>query len=679
MSSGTLAGAMSSDALDPRRAAAPTAAQGGDWLVEEDESTRKESQARAKLASDVTIAIERTLKSFRQFGVRHKTSQGFIEDAVKRIALFTDQHGELPLSIVGSDVLFDGDSIYSDPELRTSYPFLLFRDGVQRVVFEPGVEAHEIAAFCTILRDQSLLGANVAMEDDLVTLLWDADLTHLRYVVSESFKQDETDAEAEAQRQRLIAQIRKDAFADALDPALSARFVRPPRPQDLERAKEELAVAKAWERGNQIAADEQARKALAAQVDADDVLLRKFLEIVFLEILAQKDPKVRADLVKLVRDFAIEATRRDRLPEAIGVLRALGDLARMAGAEGKKVAQEILGAIATPELLAELMNQLELADEAGTEQLLTFLALIPPKESRALVPHLSTLTTTSRRRAVCQLLAERLGDDLAAVGEQIRDADEGLALDLVYLLRQSPSARGRVELLLALDHPSSLVRRAAYEAIRAGAPAHDPVVVGASLLELEDGDAELRRVALLSLPRHLDADVARRLRTIISRDWFDDWDYSDKRRAYLAYAVAAGRRAAKELCEVIGTRTVFSNDQLDDRRCSAAFALASLGDEAHLPVLETEAKRIIGASKRLKEACEAGIAILKFKKPIEVEQAPATALVGRDDAEVLPTAHLPKPIWDDLAAAATAVSAPAVKPARPSPGAHRPPPPRRAP
>ncbi len=670
MSSGTLAVAMASDALDPRRQAAPNQAQGGDWLVEEDETTRKESQARAKLAADVTIAIERTLKSFRQFGVRHKTSQGFIDDAVKRIALFTEQHGELPLSIVGSDVLFDGDSIYTDPELRTSYPFLLFRDGVQRVIFEHGVEAHEIAAFCSILRDQSLLGSNVAMEDDLVTMLWDADLSHLRYVVSESFKQDETDAEAEAQRQRLVAQIRKDAFADALDPQLSARFVRPPRPQDAERAKEELAVAKAWERGNRIAADEQARSALAAQVDGDDVLLRKFLEIVFLEILAQKDPKVRADLVKLVRDFAIEATRRDRLPEAIGVLRALGDLARMAGNEGKRVAQEILGAIATPELLAELMHQLEIADDAGTEQLLTFLALIPPKESRALVPHLSTVTTGSRRRAVCQLLAERLGDDLAAVGEQIRDADEGLALDLVYLLRQSPSARGRVELLLALDHLSPLVRRAAYEAIRTGAPAHDPVVIGASLLELEDQDPELRRVALLSLPRHHDLEVARRLRTIISRDWFDDWDYSDKRRAYLAYAAASGRRAAKELTEVIGTRTVFSNDALDDRRCSAAFALASLGDEAHLPVLEAEAKRIIGASKRLKEACESAIAVLKFKKPVEVEHAPATALVGRDEIQALPTAHLPKPIWNELATAATAVSARAV---------HRPAPPRRAP
>ena len=40
----------------------------------------------------------------------------------------------------------------------------------------------------------------------------------------------------------------------------------------------------------------------------------------FLEILNHKDPKVRADLIKLVRDFAVESARRDRLGEAIGVL-----------------------------------------------------------------------------------------------------------------------------------------------------------------------------------------------------------------------------------------------------------------------------------------------------------------------------------------------------------------------
>ncbi|MBI2389479.1 MAG: hypothetical protein HYV09_07765 [Deltaproteobacteria bacterium] len=672
-----------SEGIGPRRSIAPPgagtgpSAPGGDWLVEEDESTRKANLAKARLATDVAIGIERTLKSFRQFGVRHKTSLQFVDDAVKRLAAFAAEHGELALSVIGSDILFDGDSIYSDPELRTSYPFLLFRDGVQRVIFEPGVEQQEVVSFCTILRDQTLLGSNVALEDDLVTLLWDADLAHLRYVVSESFKQDEADPEQEAKRERLVGQIRDDALAPALPADLSARFVRPPKEREMDRASRDLDVARAWERGNEIANDQQARAALVAQVDTDDTLLRKFLEIVFVEILSHRDPKVRGDLVKLVRDFAIEATRRDRLAEAIGVLKALGDLAKSAGNEGRRVAQEILAAIATPEFLAEVMNQLGIADEAGTEQLLTFLALIPPKESRALVPHLSSVGLSSRRRAVCQLLADRLGDDLAQIGEQIRDAEEGLALDLVYLLKQSPSARARVELLVALDHLAPSVRRAAYDAIRTGARPEDPTVVGASLLALEDQDEELRRVGLMSLPRAVDAEVARRLRTVISREAFDGWDYSDKRRAFLAYACASGKRAAKELVEVLGARAMFSSDDLEDRRCSAAFALAALGDEGHMPVLETEAKRMFGG-KRLKEACEAAMSILKFKRPIEAESA-SVALAPQDDIDVLPTAHLPKPIWDEAATTATAVGAPAVGSRAPAPAPQRPPPPRRAP
>lgn len=673
---------MSSDSLGPPKrplplgpsmappGGAPVAAGGaqGEWLVEEDENTRRAHQARAKAATDVAVALERTMKSFRQFGVRHKTSRAFVDDAVKRLGLFADAYGELSLSMIGSDALFEGEPIYSDPELRSSYPFLLFRDGVQRVVFEPGVDADEIVTFCSILRDQALLGANVALEDDLVTLLWDADLRHMRYVVSESFKQDDVDRAEDDKRQRLINQLKEDAAAPQLTPDLSARFVRPPKDRELDRAQRDLDVSRAWERGNEIAEDEQARKALRAQVDTDETLLRKFLEIVFLEILNHKDPKLRADLVKLVRDFAVEASRRDRLGEAIGVLKALGDLAKMAGGEGRKVAQEILGAIATPEFLAEVMNQLAIADDAGTEQLLTFLALIPAKESRALVPHLAVVSTPSRRRAVCQLLAERLGDDLAQIGEQIRDAEEGLALDLIYLLKSSPSPRARVELLVALDHLAPAVRRAAYDTIRASSGATDPTAIGAALLAIEDSDPDLRRVALLSLPRALDAEIARRLRTVISRESFDAWDYSDKRRAFLAYASAAGRRAAKELIEVLATRGMFSSDDLDDRRCSAAFALAALGDEQNMATLEAEAKRMFG-SKRIKEACEAAMSILKFKRPVEQEAA-TVALVAKDDVEVIPTAHLPKPIWDDLATAATAVNQRAV--------AARPPPPRRS-
>lgn len=620
-----------------------------EWLVEEDEASRKDAEARGRLATDVAQGLERVLKSFRQFGARHKTSQGFLAEAHKRLGTFHATHGELRLGVVGADLLYDGQSIYTDPELRTSYPFLLFRDGIHRVVFEPGIEVDEVRVLCQLLRDQSVLGAQVQMEDDLVTLLWDADLAHVRYVVSESFKQDEEgDQEREAQRKRLIKQLETDAFSPALDEGLAARFVRPPKPDERARAERDLATAKAWERGNAIAHDEQARAALAAQVDNDETLLRKFLEIVFVEILEQKDEKVRRELVTLVRDFATEAARRDRLAEAIGVLKALGDLARMAGDEGRKVAQQILGAIATPELLAELMHQLELADEAGTEPLLTFLALVPAKEARAMVPLLGAVTTVPRRRAVCQLLAERLGDDLTAIGEQVRDAEEGLALDLVFLLRQAPSERGRVELLVALDHPSSMVRRAAFDAIRKGGTGHDSTLVGAALLSLDEADPDLRQLALLSLPRRLDPEVAKRLRHVIGRDAFDAWDYSDKRRAFLVYATAAGRRAAKELQEVVTTRAMFSSDALDDRRCAAAFALASLGDEAALATLEAEAKRMFGG-KRVKEACESAISLLKFKRPLEdaaADKLAASRLAVEEEA-ALPTAHLPKPIWTD--------------------------------
>lgn len=633
----------------------PGGASGGDgreWLAEESDAARKEGEARAKLAADVAVGIERTLKSFRQFGVRHKTSRSFSVDATKRVGVFHESHGELPLSVVGGDILYDGTSIYSDQELRTSYPFLLFRDGVQRVVIEKGVEESEIATFCQLLRDQSLLAGGVALEDDIVTLLWDADLHHLRYVVSENFKLEETDQEREDARKALVERLRTEAFRPQMDADVSARFVRS-RPQDEQRAKDDFDVAASWERGNRIVADERARKALVESVDTDEVLLRKFLEIVFSEILAHADAKIRAQLVTLVRDFAVEATRRDRLPEAIGVLRALGDLARQSGAKGRAVAQEILAAIATPELLAELMHQLEIADDAGTEQLLTFLALMPAAESRRLLPLMPTITTAPRRRALCQLLAARLGDDLAEIGEQIRQAHDAVALDLVYLLRSSTSPRARVELLVALDSAAAVVRRAAYDALRKDSVASEPSLLGATLLCVEETDPELRRLALVSIPRQIDGDVARRLRVLIGRDTFDDWDYYDKRRAFLAYAAAAGKqRAGKELTEVLVARGVFAGEALEDRRCCAAIALASLGDESFLAVLESEQKRMF-AGKRIKEACEAAISIVKFKRPADEDLKVAPIrLVAEEELEALPTAHLPGPIWDSPARSA---------------------------
>jgi hypothetical protein len=201
------------------------------------------------------------------------------------------------------------------------------------------------------------------------------------------------------------------------------------------------------------------------------------------------------------------------------------------------------------------------------------------------------------------------------------------------------------------------VRRAAFDAIRAGAPTGDPTLVGAALLTLDDEDRDLRRLALLSLPRSLDSDVARRLRTIIGRDAFDAWDYYDKRRTFLAFAAASGKRANKDLIEALQARTMFSNDALDDRRCCAAFALAATGDEAMVQVLEGESKRMF-AGKKIVEACENALAILKFKKPVEADPSAQVAPAAADNIDVVDTSQLPRPIWETLDVDMSRVSIP---------------------
>jgi len=192
------------------------------------------------------------------------------------------------------------------------------------------------------------------------------------------------------------------------------------------------------------------------------------------------------------------------------------------------------------------------------------------------------------------------------------------------------------------------VRRAAYETLRLQSTPFDPTLLGASLLCLEEKDAELRRLALVSIPRQVDSEVARRLRLVIGRDAFDDWDYYDKRRAFLAYAASAGAsRAAKDLVEVVNARGIFSSDALEDRRCAAVIALASLGDEKQLPVIEGEAKRMF-AGKRIKEACEAAVAMLKFQKPLEDEASSAVPAMTIDDDEPIALGKLPAPIWLEI-------------------------------
>ena len=92
--------------------------------------------------------------------------------------------GALALDVREDALTFEGEAVYLHETSRDNLAFLMFRDGVRTLSLHPGCEIGESEALVDCLAHAEDL-AN--MEQDLVTALWERDLSHIDYQVVDPF------------------------------------------------------------------------------------------------------------------------------------------------------------------------------------------------------------------------------------------------------------------------------------------------------------------------------------------------------------------------------------------------------------------------------------------------------------------------------------------------------------
>ena len=75
-------------------------------------------------------------------------------------------------------LLFMGEEVYKSEERTDSLSFMFWKDGIREIILERGLEDDELPLWLAALQRSRNLGAE---GDDLLTILWETNLTHFRY------------------------------------------------------------------------------------------------------------------------------------------------------------------------------------------------------------------------------------------------------------------------------------------------------------------------------------------------------------------------------------------------------------------------------------------------------------------------------------------------------------------
>ncbi|MDR2199810.1 MAG: hypothetical protein LBR53_10225 [Deltaproteobacteria bacterium] len=135
-----------------------------------------------------------TMKNLALYPEGSQTNRQGLSQLHQWLTSQTSARGPLALTVERDGLLTaDGERVYQEKPGDAILAFPLFRDGVQSIIFEPQVSEEELKAFIGILLRFRTTTEND--QDDVVTAMWEASLTGIKYVIADEY--EEVDPEFE--------------------------------------------------------------------------------------------------------------------------------------------------------------------------------------------------------------------------------------------------------------------------------------------------------------------------------------------------------------------------------------------------------------------------------------------------------------------------------------------------
>jgi hypothetical protein len=598
--------------------------------------------------------MDKALRSLAMYTREHQVARSFETSTGQHLAAIPDQEGETWIEVRAKALLHGEREVYREDPEAEGFVFRMHRDGIRRLCLLPGLDLEEVGRLVQVF--QADLDAPEHFDDDMVTLMWEAELDHVKTVVADLLTVLPDDADlrpCQDMMDRIIAaametrleqgqtggggetiRMAKQAFG-GLDPEEVAEVLTGVDgrggPTPYEEAEEQLA-------------------ALREQLDAPGALER-FAEILYRGVAL--DP-AHAENARTTFDLLVQALiKTQRYAELLRLIELTATLGEsLAGTAG--AAEKMLASLAHSGRVEALVDSLE-APETEAPVVLDILRRVPAEHLGDVVKAAARISDRDRRAQLTQVMAQ-LG---AASPERFKPHLEAASPMEVRLALDALLAIGTEDALAALEplrrHPSADMR---ITMLRLTQDLVSPALTQVRRAMLEDIYPRVRAEAERCLARLKDPELVKRLFRRLVDGTLRDQSPAEKRRVCAILGTAAGRHEHKLLQELVKRGRVLSGRRQQELCVAAAHGLAATGDRKHLELLEQTAEKRLMA-RQVRDACrEAAEALRKGRKPMISVATPVAPSPPEPAAPSLDPAGAPVPRSLDPAAPASGVEPP---------------------
>ncbi|MEO5511463.1 MAG: HEAT repeat domain-containing protein, partial [Longimicrobiales bacterium] len=131
----------------------------------------------APLVAEFFSSLDKAVRARRLYQANNPVFQQFVQGFHTAVDKLWEELPGLSVQVDEYTFRWQGKD-FASGDARDSVPFLFFKDGVRYLTFSPGFE-NEAERFLDVLTDAKALDAR--SDDDIVTLLWQAEFVYLQY------------------------------------------------------------------------------------------------------------------------------------------------------------------------------------------------------------------------------------------------------------------------------------------------------------------------------------------------------------------------------------------------------------------------------------------------------------------------------------------------------------------
>jgi HEAT repeats/PBS lyase HEAT-like repeat len=569
------------------------------------------------LARDVVLVLVKTLKATGMYLPNNPIYKRFHEDLSQKFEAYFAEEDSLSLRVNRFELTFLGREVYQNPDKEANIALMFFKDGVRELSFHNGIDEAEIDGLMDLLKFNA---EERALDDDLVTLMWEKDFRHITYTVVEDTASEENEVEEailgfgdepEALRQieELRALAQKAAAAsggEAQGPAAAGAG------GDVVYAA--ASAAKPMEEGGaavDVSDAEDYESIRGTYQTPDDVSLLTELTDIFYEILITEPDmeKFRMVAESLSKALDIFVSRGDLALATVLVLKVqeLADSDRLEG-EAPAIIDKVLDRAASETLVVKVGQFIEETGQDALEAAGSYLSQLDDRALGPMVKLLETLSDRKARRVLCDIMQTVAGGSGAHLTPHLRHRIWYVARNVAMILGRTGDPDAVRPLAAALRHEEPRVRKEALAALNAIGSAD---VAGYMESALED-EARMVRSSAARVLAELDPERAcARLVGIASGKGFKDRPF-DEKKEMMELIGRTGKKAALEfLSAQFKRKGLLGGAALDESRAAAAYGLAAFGGPEAMELLRTEAS---AKGRRLRAACTEGIRMIETRR-----------------------------------------------------------------